>query len=44
VKYVVQSILIHTIAVYNWPISLLKDLDCSIRNFIWSGDIVKESF
>ena len=41
VKSVVQSMLIHTITVNNWHVSLLKELDCNIRNFIWSGDITK---
>jgi hypothetical protein len=26
---------------YSWPVALLKDLEKSIRNFIWSGDIDK---
>jgi len=39
VKYVIQGMLIHTISIYVWPVSLLKDLEKSIRNFIWSGDI-----
>jgi len=41
VKSVVQSMLIYTISVYDWPISLLKDLEDAIRNFIWNGDIHK---
>lgn len=41
VKSVIQGMLIHSIAVYNWPISLLKDLEKWIRNFIWSGDVNK---
>jgi hypothetical protein len=39
VKSVVQSMLIHSITVYSWPISLLKGLERWIKNFIWSGDI-----
>ena len=41
VKSVIQSMLTHSITVYNWPTSLLKDLEKSIRNFIWSGDTSK---
>lgn len=26
-KYVVQSTLIHTLSVYDWPISLIRDLE-----------------
>ncbi|KAK2388551.1 hypothetical protein QL285_062226 [Trifolium repens] len=38
VKSVVQSMLIYSISIYSWPTSLLKNLEKSIRNFIWSGD------
>nr|ABD32264.2 RNA-directed DNA polymerase, putative [Medicago truncatula] len=41
VKSVIQSMLTHSITVYNWPTSLLKDLEKSIKNFIWSGDTSK---
>jgi len=27
VKYVVQSMLIHTLSVYDWPVSLIRDLE-----------------
>ena len=39
VKSGVQGMLIHSITTYSWPISLLKDLERCIKNFIWSGDI-----
>lgn len=38
VQSVVQSMLIYNILIYAWPVSLLKDLEKAIRNFIWSGD------
>jgi hypothetical protein len=41
VKSVIQSMLVYSISVYSWPVSLLKDLEKCIRNFIWSGDIDK---
>lgn len=41
VKSVVQSMLIHTMTVYSWPISLLREIEKWIKNFIWSGDINK---
>lgn len=31
--------LTHSFHVYKWPQSLLQDLECWVRNFIWSGDI-----
>jgi len=33
--------LIHTITVYDRPVSLLKEVETCFRNFIWSGDITK---
>ncbi|MCH80179.1 ribonuclease H protein [Trifolium medium] len=41
VRAVIQSMLIYSISLYSWPISLLKDIEKCIRNFIWSGDIDK---
>lgn len=41
VKSIIQSMLIHTLSVYDWPMPLIKDLEKSIRNFIWSGSIDK---
>ena len=39
VKSVAQSMLIHCLSIYSWPVSLIKDLERCMRNFIWSGDI-----
>lgn len=41
VRSVVQGMMIHSISIYSWPISLLKDLERCIKNFIWSGEINK---
>ncbi|MCH80548.1 ribonuclease H protein [Trifolium medium] len=41
VRSVIQSMLIYSISLYSWPVTLLKDIEKCIRNFIWSGDIVK---
>lgn len=41
VKSVVQSMLIHTMSIYSWPVSLLRDMERWIKNFIWSGDVQK---
>ncbi|KEH18286.1 hypothetical protein MTR_8g015630 [Medicago truncatula] len=38
VRSVIQSMLVYNIPLYSWPISLLKDLERCIRNFILSGD------
>ncbi|GAU35943.1 hypothetical protein TSUD_394910 [Trifolium subterraneum] len=41
VRAVIQSMLIYSITLYSWPVSLLKDIEKCIRNFIWSRDIDK---
>jgi hypothetical protein len=41
VKLLVLGMIQHTIALYCWPASSIKSLECSIRNFIWSGDVNK---
>jgi hypothetical protein len=38
VKFVIQSMMIYSISLYSWPISLIKEVEKNIRNFIWSGD------
>jgi hypothetical protein len=35
VKSIVLGMIQHTIALYCWPASSIKSLECSIRNFIW---------
>jgi len=42
VQSLIQSILIYSISIYALPISLLKDLEKDMRNFIWSGDRKKK--
>lgn len=39
VKSVIQSMLLYSFQIYAWPKSLLKHLDCCLKNFIWAGDI-----
>ncbi|XP_057803758.1 uncharacterized protein LOC131019091 [Salvia miltiorrhiza] len=41
VKSVIQSSITHSMMVYRWPRSLIKDLDLKCRNFIWTGDVSK---
>ncbi|XP_057774769.1 uncharacterized protein LOC130993749 [Salvia miltiorrhiza] len=41
IRSVIQSSLVHTMMVYKWPNSLLKELDRSCRNFIWTGNVNK---
>jgi ribonuclease HI len=40
VKSVIQSMLIYSITTYSWPVSLIKELERYMRNFIWSGDLL----
>ncbi|XP_057803363.1 uncharacterized protein LOC131018665 [Salvia miltiorrhiza] len=41
INSVISSSLTHSMLVYRWPQDLLKSLDSSCRNFLWSGDIRK---
>jgi len=41
VKSVVHGMLIHSFSVYSWPVSLIRDIERCIKNFIVSGDITK---
>ncbi|GAU50883.1 hypothetical protein TSUD_411120 [Trifolium subterraneum] len=38
VKSVIHSMLVYSITTYSWPVSIIKELESYIRNFIWSGD------
>ena len=38
VQSVIQGMTLHSFMVYPWPISLLKNLDAAIRNFVWMGN------
>lgn len=39
IKSVAQSMLLHCLSIYSWPISLIKDIERWMRNFLWNGDI-----
>jgi hypothetical protein len=39
IKSVIQSMLVYSLTIYSWPVSLIKDLEKKFRNFIWSGDL-----
>jgi len=39
IRSVVQSMLLHCLSIYSWTVSLIKDLERWMRNFLWSGDI-----
>ncbi|GAU40165.1 hypothetical protein TSUD_292700 [Trifolium subterraneum] len=41
VKSVIYSMLLHSITIYAWPVSLIKDVEKWLRNFIWSGNVEK---
>lgn len=42
IKNVIQGMVMHTIMVYSWPNSLLKDIQKWCENFIWSDDTLKK--
>jgi len=37
-RSVIQSMMMYSISLYSWPVSLLKEVERYVRNFIWSGD------
>jgi len=41
VKSVIYSMLTHSMSIYSWPVSLLKDIEKWIKKIIWSGDTTK---
>jgi hypothetical protein len=41
VRSVILSMLTYSISIYSWPVSLLKEIEKCIRNFIWNGDTKK---
>jgi hypothetical protein len=40
VKSVIHSMLVYSISTYSWHVTLIKELECYMRNFIWSGDFL----
>lgn len=43
VNSVIASSLTHCMMVYRWSRVLLKQIDVAMRNFIWNGDVNKQS-
>jgi len=41
VRSIIQSMLIYSISIYSWPMSLIKEVEKHMRNFIWNGDVDK---
>lgn len=41
VKFLIQSMLFHSMTVYAWPVSLLRYIETTAHNFIWSENISK---
>ena len=42
IKSMIESSFIHSFMIYKWPSSLIKELNISIRNFLWSGNMFKK--
>lgn len=40
-KSVIHNMLTYSLLIYAWPVSLIKELEKCMRNFIWSDDICK---
>ncbi|XP_058749517.1 uncharacterized protein LOC131622496 [Vicia villosa] len=39
VKTVIQSMMVHSITIYDWPMSIIKSIETWTRNFLWSGNM-----
>ncbi|XP_026378693.1 uncharacterized protein LOC113273144 [Papaver somniferum] len=44
IKSVISSYVIHFMAVYKWPCTVIKQVESAIRNFLWSGDAEKRKY
>ncbi|XP_026428870.1 uncharacterized protein LOC113324796 [Papaver somniferum] len=44
IKSVISSYVIHSMAVYIWPCTVIKQVERTIRNFLWSGDAEKRKY
>ncbi|XP_058746486.1 uncharacterized protein LOC131619404 [Vicia villosa] len=42
VKSYIQGMLSHSMVIYAWPLSLIRDLERAIKRFLWSGDTSKQ--
>ncbi|KAL8463013.1 hypothetical protein ACS0TY_033866 [Phlomoides rotata] len=43
INSVIAASLVHSMMVYYWPRTLLKKVEISIHNFLWSGDITRRN-
>lgn len=43
VQSVIQGAFVHSMMIYRWPVSLLKRMEASIRNFVFTGNILKKA-
>lgn len=41
VKAVIRSMMVHYISIYNLSLSTINNIECWMRNFIWSGNMEK---
>ncbi|XP_026410979.1 uncharacterized protein LOC113306234 [Papaver somniferum] len=44
IKSVISSYVIHSMVVYKWPCTVIKQVERAIRNFLWSGDAKKRKY
>ncbi|KAL8520162.1 hypothetical protein ACS0TY_010907 [Phlomoides rotata] len=43
INSIIAASLVHSMMVYFWPRSLLRIIESAMRNFSWSGDILKKN-
>ncbi|XP_026396319.1 uncharacterized protein LOC113290954 [Papaver somniferum] len=44
IKSMISIYVIHSMAVYKWPCTVIKQVERAIRNFLWSGDAEKHKY
>ncbi|XP_026378329.1 uncharacterized protein LOC113272746 [Papaver somniferum] len=44
IKSVISSYVIHSMAVYKWPCTIIKQVERAVINFLWSGDAEKRKY
>ncbi|XP_026443572.1 uncharacterized protein LOC113343651 [Papaver somniferum] len=44
IRSVIASYVIHSMDIYKWPASIIKQVERAIRNFLWSGDAEKHKY
>ncbi|XP_026398972.1 uncharacterized protein LOC113294812 [Papaver somniferum] len=41
IRSIISNYVLHSMAIYKWPCTVIKQVERAIRNFLWSGDAEK---